>query len=66
MPDSPETAPVKPAAAAPPIARIEAAIDRWFNAHIAGSPVARAVDAYNHLRSVLTHLIADIAKDIQP
>jgi len=67
MPDSPETAPVKPAAGAPYIAKIEAAIDGWFNTHIADSPVARAVDAYNHLRSALTHLRADIAaiaKDI--
>jgi hypothetical protein len=32
---------------------IEAAIDRWFNDHIAGSPVAKSVEAYNHLRSAL-------------
>jgi hypothetical protein len=48
---------------APP--EIQAAIDRWFNAHIAGSPVARSVDAYNHLRSALGHLHAEIATAIE-
>jgi hypothetical protein len=40
---------------------IRAAIDRWFNTHIAGSAVSRSVEAYNHLRTVLTHLHSEIA-----
>jgi hypothetical protein len=40
---------------------IEAAIDRWFNDHIAGSPVAQSVEAYNHLRSALGALSAAIS-----
>jgi hypothetical protein len=39
-----------------------AAIDRWFNAHISGSPVAGSVDAYNYLRAVLGHLETEIAQ----
>lgn len=59
MPDTPEAA-AKPAAqpTAPP--KIQAAIAGWFNTHIAGSPVARSVEAWNHLRSVLDHLGAEI------
>ena len=40
---------------------IEAAIAQWFNDHIAGSPVAQSVEAYNHLRSALGALSAAIA-----
>jgi len=47
---------VQPAAAGP-----EVAIDRWFNDHIAGSPVAQSVEAYNHLRSALGALSAAIS-----
>ncbi len=60
-------APVKTPAEIAYAAKVEAAIDNWFNTRIAGSPVARAVDAYNHLRSALSHLsadITDIAKEI--
>jgi hypothetical protein len=53
--------PVKTAAETANAAKIETAIERWFNTHIADSPVARAVDAYNHLRSVLGRLSADLA-----
>ena len=53
--------PLKTAAETAHAAKIETAIERWFNSHIADSPVARAVDAYNHLRSVLGHLSSDIA-----
>jgi hypothetical protein len=57
MPDITEPAAAGPAA----MPEIEAAIGRWFNTHIAGSPVARSVDAYNHLRAVLGHLAGEIA-----
>jgi hypothetical protein len=54
--------PVQPAAAGTEVVpAIEAAIDRWFNDHIAGSPVARSVEAYNHLRSALGALSAAIS-----
>jgi hypothetical protein len=43
---------------------IRGAIDRWFNDHIAGSAVARSVEAYNHLRTVLNHLHSEIADAI--
>jgi len=43
------------------VSAIEAAIARWFNDHIAGSPVAKSVEAYNHLRSALSALSAAIA-----
>ena len=61
MPDIQPPAPARTPAETAIADKIAAAIDRWFNAHIAGSPVARSVDAYNHLRSVLDHLNADLA-----
>jgi hypothetical protein len=52
----------QPAAAGPAaMPAIEAAIARWFNDHIAGSPVAKSVEAYNHLRSALGALSAAIS-----
>jgi hypothetical protein len=63
MPDTPETA-AQPAAEPQIAPKIRAAIDAWFNTHIAGSPVARSVEAWNHLRSVLGHLGAAIATEI--
>jgi hypothetical protein len=65
MSDISEPAPVEPVAEAEPapaISPARSAIDRWFNAHIPGSPVARSVDAYNHLRAVLGHLESEIAR----
>ncbi len=66
-----EPAPPAPAsepapAAAPAPAPAEAAelsgtaivVERWFNAHIANSPVARSVEAINHLRAALPALVA--------
>ncbi|HTJ64747.1 MAG TPA: hypothetical protein VL899_13155 [Alphaproteobacteria bacterium] len=67
MPDAQTRAPARTPADTANADKIAAAIDRWFNTHIAGSPVARSVDAYNHLRSALGHLSADlsaIAKDL--
>ena len=51
----------QPTVALPAVPAIEAAIDRWFNDHIAGSPVAQSVEAYNHLRSALGALSAAIS-----
>jgi hypothetical protein len=62
--NTPPAAPIAPAAPAAPlpgVAAIEAAIARWFNNHIVGSPVAKSVEAYNHLRSALGALSAAIA-----
>jgi len=52
-PTAPVTLPAVPA--------IEAAIARWFNDHIVGSPVAKSVEAYNHVRSALGALSSAIA-----
>jgi hypothetical protein len=65
MSDISDTAPVEPAAEGAPTpatSPARSAIDRWFNAHIPGSPVARSVDAYNHLRAALGHLETEIAQ----
>jgi hypothetical protein len=65
MSDLSETAPVEPVVesfAMPKSKAARAAIDRWFNAHIPGSPVARSVDAYNYLRAVMGHLETEIAQ----
>jgi hypothetical protein len=40
----------------PHATEIRAIVDAWFNTHIAGSPISRSVEAYNHLRTVLGHL----------
>jgi hypothetical protein len=53
--------PASPIPALPSVAAIEAAIEGWFNTHIIGSPVAKSVDAYNHLRSALGALSTAIA-----
>jgi len=50
-----------PPAGTSAVSAIEAVIARWFNDHIAGSPVAKSVEAYNHLRSALGALSAAIA-----
>ncbi len=54
MSDATEAAPADPS--------VRAIIDRWFNTHIAGSAIARSVDAYNHLRTVLGHLEAEFVQ----
>jgi hypothetical protein len=67
MPDAQPPAPTRTPAETAFAEKIAATIDRWFNTHIAGSPVARSVDAHNHLRAVLGHLSAElsaIAKDL--
>ena len=45
-------------------ARILAAILAWRDRHIAGGPIGRAVECWNHLDAALTHLAADIAKEL--
>lgn len=50
-------------------AAIHAAIERWFHAHFPNSPVARSVDAINHLRASLDDLEAEVAatlNEIEP
>ena len=42
-------------------AAIRAAIERWFDAHFPNSPVARSVEAINHLRASLDDLEIEIA-----
>ncbi len=44
---------------------VRAIIDSWFNNHIAGSPVARSVEAFNHLRAVLVHLETEIVQFVR-
>ena len=57
---------------APPVAearpdleqRLLAAILAWRDRHIAGGPIGRAVDCWNHLDEALKHLAAAIAKEL--
>ncbi len=58
IPPAAPAAPVLPTL--PSVPAIEAAIEHWFNTHIVGSPVAKSVEAYNHVRSVLGALSAAI------
>lgn len=58
--NTPPMAPTAPVAL-PAVPAIEAAVAAWFNEHIVGSPVAKSVEAYNHLRSALGALSAAIA-----
>ena len=58
-----------PAAPAPTPApslesRIEAAIRAWRDELIAGGPIARAVECWNHLEQSLQPLIAAIMKEL--
>ena len=41
-----------------------AATRRWWNSHIANSPVAKNTAAYNHLQDVLPRLGAQIKKEL--
>jgi hypothetical protein len=65
--DDAQTPPPAPAAAParPDLEqRILAAILGWRDRHIAGGPIGRAVECWNHLDEALTHLVADIAKEL--
>jgi len=44
--------------------RIEAAIRAWRDDLIAGGPIARAVECWNHLEQSLQPLIAAILKEL--
>ncbi len=44
--------------------RIEAAIHAWRDDLIAGGPIARAVECWNHLEQSLQPLIAAILKEL--
>jgi len=59
-PPAPEPAPH----AAPSLEeRLLAVVLAWRNAHIAGGPIGRAVDCWNHLDGALKHLVAALAKE---
>ena len=45
-------------------ARVSAAVDRWLASHIAGGPVARTVECWNHLAAALPALKAELTKEI--
>ena len=64
--DDPQTPAAPPAADPRPDLeqRILAAILAWRDRHIAGGPIARAVECWNHLDEALQHLAADIAKEL--
>ena len=63
--DDPQ-APAEPVADARPDfeQRIFAAVLAWRDRHIAGGPIGRAVECWNHLDEALKHLAADIAKEL--
>jgi len=45
-------------------ARIEAAIRAWRDELIAGGPIARVTECWNHLEQCLQHLTAAIMKEL--
>jgi len=45
-------------------ARIEAAIRAWRDELIAGGPIARVTECWNHLEQCLAHLTASIMKEL--
>ena len=61
-----EDAPPAPAQPAAPDleARLWAAIRGWRDARIAGGPIARATECWNHLESALADLAQSILKEI--
>ena len=58
--------PAAPAPASEPAleTRIEAAIRAWRDQVIAGGPIARATECWNHLEQSLQHLTAAIIKEL--
>jgi hypothetical protein len=62
MADNPLGAPSSDAET--PEARLWAAIRTWRDAHIAGGPIARATECWNHLEASLQSLTAAILKEI--
>ena len=63
MADDAPAAP-EPASAPSLEARIESAIRAWRDAVIAGGPIARATECWNHLEQSLQHLTAAIMKEL--
>ena len=47
-----------------PEARLWAAIRHWRDVHIAGGPIARATECWNHLEASLAHLAGAIMKEL--
>jgi len=45
-------------------ARIEAAIRAWRDALIAGGPIARVTECWNHLEQTIQPLVAAIMKEL--
>jgi len=64
--DTPDAAPLASAPATAPDleARLWAAIRGWRDARIAGGPIARATDCWNHLEAALADLAQSIVKEI--
>ncbi len=65
MADDPTAAaPAAPASEpAPPESRLWAAIKRWRDTQIAGGPIARATECWNHLEATLEHLATSILRE---
>ena len=65
MADDTPAAPAPAPTPAPSLeARIEAAIRAWRDQVIAGGPIARATECWNHLEQSLQHLTAAIIKEL--
>ena len=62
----PEAPSAQPAVAPAPDleARLWAAVCAWRDAHIAGGPIARATECWNHLEAALGRLVASILKEV--
>ena len=62
---SPTSAPAAASAAAPDLeARLWACICAWRDAHIAGGPIARITECWNHLDAALGGLVQSILKEV--
>lgn len=55
--------PGSPADATSPESRLWAALREWRDAHIAGGPIARSTECWNHLEASLRRLAASILKE---
>ena len=64
MADDTPAAPTPASAPTSLEARIEAAIRAWRDEVIAGGPIARATECWNHLEQSLQHLTAAIIKEL--
>jgi hypothetical protein len=65
MADDTPAAPAPTSTPAPTLeARIESAIRAWRDELIAGGPIARITECWNHLEQSLQHLAAAIMKEL--